>query len=1452
MKKVWKIIERVLLTLVLTVYIIVALVNYSAVQSYVGALAGNYFSKEWGGKVRIGSLHAMPFDHLIVDDIVWISPTNDTICKGESIRVTFDKFPFDGRGLDLKKVHLKKVYYHLAINEEGINLKFLIDYFKRGKTKKRKHHEPFYVKAKTLILEDVHYRMDLKDHRQTIYPHGVQIPHMEFFHINAKMKDIKVVEDDVSCRIVRLATEERSGFVLKDMAAERIHVNRYEIVAKNMHIATGASNIEIDAELRYNTWKGIAGYVSTVQQKAILKGGTRVSMSDVAYWAPALWGIDAVVEAEGTATGTVDSITTDMMFRWGDNSTMIVAGTVVGLPQVDTTYFDVNLEHLSTNTRDLAPLLRAIDPKKKERRLVEEIDFVNLSATLKGGMKDDVTAHLLADCKMGQIRADISLHKAPRGHLFKIDAESEGINLSLLNSNWITRSGFSLSARGLWDGKREDLSQWNRHLEMAFDGQLTNSVVRGERLSAATVRGELDHGLLRAELESTDSLADLTLEVTANMTDEINNYKAHIDIENLDLGILPRPLATTVDVDLRGNNIEELTGSIEARNTHYGDLMMREVNVSVESDPYGKDIEIKSDMADADVRGMFFYTDLPLMIRYFGQKYVPEMFYNREPLDSVEIASLEDKTLAYSLDWKDDGRLLHTIAKDLTIAQGTRIDGSYNFGEQMKVVMRSDSVRFGSMLMENVGFVGRPVGDKYLIQTESQNLRIGRIEFLDHPQLTLGGTPSLGTIELSWGDNEAPSHGDVMLSLEGNKLRVTKPWFYVGDTPWKLDAKDLTLAYDKRLKITGDTIKIESQQQKIDARLSLRGEDDDYLEMFFQRFSIDLLSDLVLQETPLDAKGEINGRFSLMGINKTLHFNADLTVDSCILNDQTLGAISLNSNWNAVLNMLDIQMLSDRLDATGWIELGKKDPGITFKVDFHDFELATVEPMLSSFSSHFGGRLNGIFSISGTTSHPMIIGDAVVKEGELKIDFTNVTYRFSDSLMFIDNTVRLKDFDIHDPQDNVALANGEIRLTPDRDVQLDINVKTDNLILLDQKSGEQFYGRILAAADAQVSGPIDSLDIAVRAKTNHGCELTVPISYQQRIKSQNYITFVGDENPDEIKKETQKRKTDFNLTLDLSINDSLKLNLPMDFKELGANVTASGAGDLHIALKGNKPPQVDGVYSISSGLVRLGLFSVYEKRFTIENGSTLNFQGNVPDARFDMKAVYSQRVNLSTLTGTLSSVDNTQKYIQVENVIAIEGNLRDPSINFDIRLPNADPSVEEEVFAYIDRNSERDMMNQTFSLLIRGSFDNVNTNSQTSGGADALGVVSSFVGNTLTDMVQFVDVNIDYKSGNEYTNQQLDVNISKDWGRWYLESTLGYGGESRELESNNVNGAVIDALIGYRLSSVVHLYAYNRTNTNDYTRIDLPYKQGAGLKLTKDFDRWTDLFRAKKNRKKKQ
>ena len=319
----------------------------------------------------------------------------------------------------------------------------------------------------------------------------------------------------------------------------------------------------------------------------------------------------------------------------------------------------------------------------------------------------------------------------------------------------------------------------------------------------------------------------------------------------------------------------------------------------------------------------------------------------------------------------------------------------------------------------------------------------------------------------------------------------------------------------------------------------------------------------------------------------------------------------------------------------------------------------------------------------------------------------------------------------------------------------------------------------------------------------------------------------------------------------------MKLNLPMDFSEVKVNVGATGNGDLHMDLDEKMQPQVVGSYEIANGNMRLNMMSLFDKNFTLESGSNLAFQGSLPDARFDLRAVYSQRANLSTLTGSLSAVDNTQKYIQVENIIAVAGTLQEPTIRFDIRLPGVDASVEDEVFAYIDRNSERDMINQTMSLLLTGQFYNVSGNDASGGSTVSNGISSGYsmmassVSNIVSDMVQFVDVDFNYKAATEITNEQVDVNISKDWGRWYLESTLGYGGERRELESTARGTTVLDAMLGYRITPLVHIFAYNRTNTNDYTRMDLPYKQGVGLKLTKDFDRWDEMLGLRKKKREK-
>lgn len=1454
MKKLGKILGRLALGVLLMLYVAVALLNYSVVQSYLGAAASHYFSKQWGAEVKVGALHAMPWDHLILNNVLLVDPQGDTVLDVERLRVSFKRFPFRNGGLEVSRVYLKNGYYYFAsiAQKDGgrplTNLQFIIDCYAppeppTGDVK------PFPITVEALTLNNMHYKMDLPDVRTIVYDHGVEIPHMEFYDIHGRFRDIHVLNDDVKCRIVHLSTTERSGFRVNDISGQ-VHVSSQEIVAKNLEVQTPLSHILLDASMQYNGWEVMVDYLNTVYHEVTLKEGTTVAMSDAAYWAPVLWGIPLQAEITGTAGGTINDLFADLRVQMGERSGVVLNGRVRDVVKIDSALFDVDIERLWLHPNELQPVAEALGLTRKIQKLIGDVAPLELGGRVRGGMQEHSTANLLFNTNIGGLRLDAKAHPTGRGLAFDVASESDGIDLRPLDNEWVSRTGFSVNASGEW----RNLQDWTT-MSGELEGELLNLTLRGQHLAPVNITGRLNRGSGKATMQSTDSLARFTLTANYDADDSTDNMAAVLDVDFLDAGalnLLPErfgKVRALAELHLEGIDPDEMRGSLKVSNLTLGQLALDAVNTTLVSHQGIKALQLRSDPMELTASGHFNYEELPLMVRYFCRSVVPSDLLAMDSLTEAELALIEDNTLNYHLYWNDDGRVLQKVADGVRVSKGTRIDGSYNHAELMKVVMRSDSLRFGALGLANIGLSGRATGQDYVVEIESQDFDLGNMPLMQRMQLTLNSNTRRLLAGLQWGEKESSSSGDVMLRLREGLVSVLRPGFTIGETPWLLSIDSLRIDVSNGLRAEGTGIALRSNEQSVDAELHLMQQDNDRVELTFHDFNLDGLTELLLQEVPVSVVGDIDGRFSMYGLNSIPYFNANLTIDGCHVNRQSLGDVQLVSNWNAELNTLNLQLVGDQLNATGWMELGSNNPELDFTVDFDSFELGLVAPLLGEFANRFEGRLHGSFDITGTLSQPLVEGEALVEDGALGVGLTGVTYFFDDSIQFTNHLITFDNFELRDPRGNKATVDGTIHYDDLSHIGLDLRLLTDNILVLDRRQADDFYGTLLASAVGQVGGSLDDLQVTVSARTNAGSRLTVPVSDQRQVKAHNYITFVSDEPVPLVKLESEKQASPLNLEVDLAVTPDLQLSLPMDFSDVKVKVGAIGAGDLHLTMAGNEEPQILGSYEFTSGTMKLGLMSLIEKTFTIESGSSLGFQGSLPDARFDLKAVYSQRVNLSTLTGGSGDLSSSQKYLQVEDVIAIAGTLQEPTIGFDIRLPNADASVEEEVFAYIDRSSERDMLNQSISLLVLGQFYNANTSSL-NGNIATSGSISTLSG-MLSDMVGVVDINVDYKAANEITKDQLDVNISKDWGRWYLESTLGYGGESRELTTSRINGAVIDALVGYRLSPLVHIFAYNRTNTNDYTRMDLPYKQGVGLKLTKDFDSWAELFGSKKTKRQK-
>ncbi len=815
MKKAWNITWRVVLAAMLTVYVCVALLNYSVVQSVIGGEVGRRLSAEWGGEVKIGSLHANPFNHLIANNLLMIAPDGDTILDAETLRVHFKRFPFRNNRLAMSRVYLKNAYYHLAIysiddpnapdfvrnkpydgRETGLNLQYILNHYYKGPRDWKDLQ--FTVDVDEVVLDHVHYKMDLPERHEQHYDYGVSIPHMEFYDIRSKISKIHVVNDDVTCRLVRFSTEERSGFKVNDIAAQ-VHVSGNDITVKNFKVETDRSVIKADVEMLYDGWLGMVDYLHGVRHRIDLHEGTSVALADIAYWAPALWNIDMQMIPVGGVTGTVDSMHTDnMSLRFGNASEVAINGDITGLS--DPANMELDLDNLAlrfeqSDLRQICAMMPKYITPEIERRL-NELEYIDLNAQARGGWHKEATANVNLVCGLGNLRADATMTPKSGGRRVVLHADSDGMGLTPLGSDWQTHSGFTLDVDADMPNNIRNL----RAIEAEASAYLTGSVVKGNNIDPVYLHAYMNDGKLEFAASCDDSLLYADLYGTAKLTDSERVYSAHVDLYRFqaDTFGLVKPaygrIATHLDANFKGNSLDALRGAMTASGTSVGQMKLHELTLSVTPDyEQHKSLRLESDALTATVGGRFAYADLPVMLQHFCYEILPEDLGLVAEPDSAALTVIADNTMNFHLRIVDS-TLLTQVLPTLSLANGTRIDGTYNGNDLLRLVARCDAARIGSVAINNIGLSSLNQNGIYYVDIESSNIKVGEgLELMNDITLELASNQNQADLRINWGDQTQSSHGDLLLDLNQGNINVLKPYFYIDNNQWRIDIDSLHL-----------------------------------------------------------------------------------------------------------------------------------------------------------------------------------------------------------------------------------------------------------------------------------------------------------------------------------------------------------------------------------------------------------------------------------------------------------------------------------------------------------------------------------------------------------------------------------------------------------------------------------------------------------------------------------
>ena len=715
--------------------------------------------------------------------------------------------------------------------------------------------------------------------------------------------------------------------------------------------------------------------------------------------------------------------------------------------------------------------------------------------------------------------------------------------------------------------------------------------------------------------------------------------------------------------------------------------------------------------------------------------------------------------------------LLDFLYPSMYIERGT----SFNAHSDGKGLIRAD-FRSGRIIAD--GIRGREItlstdtsGDKLNADIGAGELEIGPLVLQD---TRLKGSADDNIVDLTFSYANVGGYDDQLehngsLSAEGELMRDSegKPAlrvhprssrFCLGRDVWTLGESEVRLA-DGRVAL--DNFSLDCNQQHIRINGGLAPDRQDTLKLFVQNFDLETIDRLTHGIYGVGGSLSADAAFISPLSDERVRLSLGLFCEDLSLNRVDAGSILVDSRWNERMSRLDFNMQNSVndyqcIDGHGWFSPSRKYLNADLELD--KLNIAILGPFLRELFSETGGSISGRMVAEGKLGDISLSSrDARLNDALLRIAYTGVGYRFDGPIRIDDHGVVCDDVRVSDAEGGKAVLSGGLHWNRFKDMHLDARLQFTDMELLDAQhgKGKGLYGKLYASGNARVKGPADHLNIEAEARSSRPGTVTLGSDAPSLKNNNGLLTFAQRQDIDEelLAFEKQKEEAKSNGTMDikahLMVSPQVTINMPID-TESGSGISANGHGDITVSL----PADADevsllGAYNIESGKFNYEIPGLLKKEFVLQDGSSINFGGNLKNTELNVNALYKLSTSLSSLI-TDSTATNIRRHVNCG--IQITDKLSSPKASFSIDVPDLDPTTKSEVQAAL--NTEDKVQKQFVSLLVFGTFVPTETSGIVNG--------SNILYSNLTEMVM-----------NQVNNVLSKLNIPVDLGFGYQHGTSG-------------------------------------------------------------------------------
>lgn len=1403
--------------------------------------------------------------------------------------VIVQKIDRDKKKLTLSKIALNQAVINISYDTlETANFRFIIDAISSDDELEEESESPWEINCRNIDLNNCTFRY--KDFKaiasDTLYPDSSDVfnfADIEFNNLNLHLRELSL-RDTIACMITKMRCEEKSGFRL-DRLFGNIRYCSQGVFLDSLSFETPSSKMKSAwLSVEYEDISETEDFLNKVQLNADLTDTCIFSTKDIACFYSDLKGAESSLILTGNIHGTVSNLKgKNVHVFFGDNTHIHTDFDINGLPNLDETIIYMNAKQLTTNKSDLEQIPLPPFDENTTLELPENFAYAG-NITFKGiffGLIDDFVCTGSITSALGLISSDVRL---------KRDEEiNDRLNIGgVLKTTDLNLGKFigdeDLAGKITMNISTDGWFMPNGKMDATVNGFISSIGINRYDCHNIEINGEFTNKKFDGSLSITDPNLNLSFLGKCDFGKEIPefNFTAALYNANLhELNFVESDSMSSVSVFLKtnfkGSRIDEINGDIFCDEFTYlsqdGEISSHEIYLMVnENTDHTKEIILESDFVDGEIVGAFKYETLMKSVKNLLLNSLPSISGDTSTyshtINSNDIVGNTFNNFTFRFDIKNPKPVCDLFIPDWYISNETKILGSFDaLNGDLTLAMETPQVKFGDVEFNKILFKTNSFENEINITTTCSAVYLTETEKIENIAINCVTRNDSVSFDFEWKNYSKQKYSGLVSTyallskVPGKEMPVIDVFFrpselFIADTSWLIKPGSIRID-TSCFKI--NNFEISNVQQSLAVNGTVSQRTNDSLIVDFRNIELANLNVLLSNDSLIS--GTLSGTTILTNLYKHPYITTDDSVRNILVNGESFGDLYLESNWKPEDQVIHLNAYLKRnilktVNISG--DYYPENSQLDFNISLEKTRLNMLEPFVKNFVNQLVGRAGGNFAVKGTVDNPLIEGKVGLQKTGFTVNYLQTRYNFTtgDSILITNNAFTIKDLLIKSSngKGNQALLNAKITHNNFEDIALDIGLDIDNFLLMNTTAAdnETFYGTAYATGIVKISGNPDNIIIDVSAKTEKDTYFYIPLTTGgEATEIHNFITYINTVDVANNKTEDNYEVdlSGIQLNFDFNVTPEAEVQLIMDEK-VGDIIKARGTGDIRMKINTLGDFAMFGDYNIDKGDYLLTLGNIINKKFDVEQDGTIKWNGDPTDATINLNAIYDiQKVSIYDLLLDESMKDER---VTVDCNLLMTGKLMNPEIKFDISLPES--NTDDRIKSQIANLSSDEMNKQFLFLLVMNRFQplpGLKSGIDSPDGAvstNGYELLTNQLNHWLSQISKDFDIGINYRPGDDISNDQLELALGKKLLNDRIEINIGGGistnaSNTETSRSNSENDLVGDMSIEYKITGNGKLRTRYYAKSNDELLEDSPYTQGIGLFYREDFDSFSELIK---------